>query len=184
MEQRQPTFSTLSALVAWYILVDRLLTSTAIFSSNLRPRRKARRCNKACTAGMEENLQMVQALYVLARSYREVPTAGLRKYLGPVLDRQMSEILQFCENIHLPQPNFRGRCPPHRTKLRTLSPICVQTCSRCAMLDPSLGPSWSQLSTQYPIASFPSHTFSVNFRIFLQLKLPPQWNWLCNARNL
>ena len=139
------------------------------------------------SAQLVENLQMVQALYVLllARSYREVPTAGLKKYLGPVLiwTAKCRRSYNFVK-ISPPTAQLPRQMPPHRTKLRTLSPICVQTCSRCAILDPSLGPSWSQLSTQYPIASFPSHTFSVTFRIFLQLKLPPQWNWLCNARNL
>ena len=37
-------------------------------------------------------------------------------------------------------PNFGTRCP-HAGKLRTLSPTCVQTCPRCAMLDPS----WAKL---------------------------------------
>ena len=31
--------------------------------------------------------------------------------------------------------------PPHRTKLRMLSPTCVQTCPSCAMLGPKLEPS-------------------------------------------
>ena len=36
---------------------------------------------------------------------------------------------------------LRHEMPPRRTKLRTLSPTCVQTCPRCAMLDPS----WAKL---------------------------------------
>ena len=35
----------------------------------------------------------------------------------------------------------RRQMPPHRTKLRMLSPTCAQTCPSCAML----GPSWSQV---------------------------------------
>ena len=35
----------------------------------------------------------------------------------------------------------------HRTKLRMLSPTCIQTCPSCVdQLDSSLGPSWSQLA--------------------------------------
>ena len=35
----------------------------------------------------------------------------------------------------------RRQMPPHRTKLRMLSPTCAQTCPSCAML----GPSWAQV---------------------------------------
>ena len=44
---------------------------------------------------------------------------------------------------------LRRQMPPHRTKLRMLSPTHVQTCPSCAMLDPvrlKFGPSWSQLA--------------------------------------
>ena len=36
---------------------------------------------------------------------------------------------------------LQRQMPPHATKLRMLSPTCVQTCSRCATLDPS----WAKL---------------------------------------
>ena len=36
---------------------------------------------------------------------------------------------------------LRCKMPPHRTKLRMLSPTCVQTCPSCAMLGPKLEPS-------------------------------------------
>ena len=42
--------------------------------------------------------------------------------------------------------NFGARwTPPHRTKLRMLSPTCIHTCPSCTILDVQLGSSWAQV---------------------------------------
>ena len=43
--------------------------------------------------------------------------------------------------LGLSWPQLRRQMPPHRTKLRMLSPTCLQTCANCAIFDTS----WAQV---------------------------------------
>ena len=54
-----------------------------------------------------------------------------------------------CKAMHIGPalgPTWSPDAPTHGTKLRMLSPTCVQTCPGCAMLDPS----WAQLGANWP----------------------------------
>ena len=102
------------------------------------------------------------------RGAQSTPTQATQKTSLP---RQHKMILQIawlrcsCEaafpTLGLSWAQLRRQMPPHRTKLRMLSPTCAQTCPSCAMLDPSWaqvgpkleptgpssGPSWAQVSS-------------------------------------
>ena len=49
--------------------------------------------------------------------------------------------MRACATLGLSWPQLRRQMPPHRTKLRMLSPTCLQTCANCAIFDTS----WAQV---------------------------------------
>ena len=130
-----------------------------------------RTCTGWCKDLLKRNLIGSQSEPFCARIYQKMPQRAAQAQVGPnpgqfcglnatrwklAFLRLFPTFLGFdggsCKELPtlgMSRARLRRQMPAHRTKLRMLSPTCVQTCPSCAMLGPEFSASYAQVGANW-----------------------------------